>query len=113
MYSKPLSESDSEELAALNCAVDEAIKARTDWLDSKMEQYAECKIGDTVLCRHEYSDIYLPIGKVSRFYRYWAGRNALHDTSLEIHVEFETRKNCFDNSSRGGLGLLKFESGDV
>jgi len=86
------------ELAALNAAVDAALKARKDWMDAHMEAYSEFKVGD------EIYDIRTGerMGVVSKLYRYQARHNPIYDTSMSVDVEFTNNGWCFDNTSRYG-----------
>jgi hypothetical protein len=94
---EPLSDDDRKRLDELNNAVKVAIETRRDWLDSKMPEYAEMQIGDDVYDL----DSCVKVGKVSELYRYWRDRDkGVRDDSLSIEYEFETRPNCFDNTSR-------------
>ena len=90
-----MNDKDKQELDGLNTAVDLATEERTKWLDDKMPEYADIAIGE---------DIYdissgRRLGTVSRHYRYHAG-DLRFDTELSINYEYETSKNCFDNTSR-------------
>ena len=86
---------DEKKLSELNKAVDDALSARTKWLDEKMEEYAGIKVGE---------DIYdlrtgMRLGTVSKLYRYWAGQNPLFDTALNINYEYRERRFVFGNTS--------------
>jgi hypothetical protein len=95
MFTKQLSTEDAAELSALNEAVNSAIAARTQWLDSKMAEYSLAQVGDEVF--GEQGNV---LGTVSRLYRYHAKHEPMHDTNLCVELEFETRPGCFDNTSR-------------
>jgi len=99
---KPLSDDDRKRLDELNDAVKAAIETRRDWLDSKMPEYAEMQVGDDVYDL----DSCVKVGKVSDLYRYWRDQDeGVRDDSLSIEYEFETRPNCFDNTSRQPLAV--------
>ena len=94
---------DEVKLDALNKAVTDAIQERREWLDKKMAEYAEVKIGE---------DIYdltngVKLGPVSGYYRYWRDQHdGILDKSLSIEYKIETSPNCFDNTSRYGHILV-------
>lgn len=92
---KSLSDADREKLNALNRIVDDAIDARTAWLDSKMSEYSPFQVGDDI-----YSmDTLRKLGRVSRLYRF-KGNGRHCDDSLNIDVEYNIGGNGFDNTSR-------------
>ena len=76
----------SDEVKRMTEAIEQAIAARTAYMDANMEKFCGLKVGE---------DIYdivsgIRLGKVSRLYRYWSGRNPSHDTSMSVSVEYET-----------------------
>lgn len=97
----------SDELAALNKAVDDAIARRTAWMDKHMPAFASCKIGEEIFNRKTGQRL----GVISRMYRYWGPfsggepRDVRFDRSMSVEYEFETSPRCFDNTSRFGGSL--------
>lgn len=93
---RTLSVCDKERLKELNKAVSSAIAIRREWLDSKMPEYADMQIGETIYDL----ELCVPVGEVSKLYRVWQDRDeGVRDTSLSIEYEFETSPRCFDNTS--------------
>lgn len=88
-------EEDRLKLNELNRKVEDAIQERSDWLDSKMDEYAEIKVGeeiwDLVECKK--------LGVVAKLYRYF-GDDRSKDKHLSIDYEYQTGECCFDNTSR-------------
>jgi hypothetical protein len=84
------------DLARLNKAVEAALAERKAWMDSHMPDYAKYKIGE------ELFDLKTGerLSVVSSYYRYWSGHNPSLDTTMNIEYQFETSRNCFDNTSR-------------
>jgi hypothetical protein len=97
MSQRYLTDAENEELRKLTEAIDDALKARTEWLNAKMVETSDLKIGD---------DIYdcstgIRLGKVTKLYRYWQGQgNQLLDTGPHCHYEYETETQLCDNTSR-------------
>lgn len=85
------------ELAALNAAVEAAFKARKEWMDAHMADYAICKIGEELVDLNTGRNF----GKVAEFYRYHANDQE-YDTSMAIHYRFESGDNT---SSRPGISF--------
>lgn len=100
MSQRPLYEFEQEYLDTMNKAVADAIAARTMWLDAKMVETSELKIGD---------DIYdirsgKKLGVITGLYRYQARQNRLLDTSIYCDYEYQTEPGIIDNtSSQPGL----------
>ena len=95
-----LSPEDQGRLDYLNQAIEDAIRERTSWLDSKMEEYADLQIGDDIYNLNSGKKA----GVVTALYRLNSGRR--RDGYMEVNYKFETSPNCFDNTSRqpGVLG---------
>lgn len=94
---RQMTESDQKQLEDMNMAVKEAIRLRREWLDRKMEEYADVKVGEVL---YELGSGQ-PVGVVSRLYRYWQDRDeGVRDTHLDVNYEYNTGGNCFDNTSR-------------
>ena len=99
----PLTEDKAAILAALNKAVDDAIEARTKWLDEAMPTHATVKPGEELwdLSRMR------PLGVVTGLYRFQAtAGSALYDRSLDIEYKFREAGNfgmCIGNTSGASL----------
>jgi hypothetical protein len=83
-----------DEISRLNKAVDDAIKNRAAYFDSKMAEFADVKIGEKA---YDSDGNYL--GVVTEYYRYQALHNPLYDTSLSISYRFDNG----DNTSRRSI----------
>jgi hypothetical protein len=93
---RPLTEGERAELARLSAAIEEAIRARTAWLDAKMVETSTLKVGDEI-----YDvDSGVMVGTVRGLYRYWQDRNDLLDTGYYCHYEYRTPGGSNDNTSR-------------
>ncbi len=104
MNQRPLTKDEEAELAVLNAAVTAAIDARRKWLDAKMVECSSLKVGDDIYDLNSGQRL----GRISRLYRYWQDCDeGVRDDSPHCHYEFETSRNCFDNTSRHG-GTLSF-----
>jgi len=92
-----LTNEDKNILHQLNIDVINTIKKRRDWLDSKMQEYAEMQIGDNI-----YNlETGLPVGIVSKLYRLWRDTDeGFRDKVLEINYEYRTKQGWYDNTSR-------------
>lgn len=111
-----MKEQDIVKLNKLNKRVEEAIKERSEWLDSKMPEYAKVQVGE---------DIYdlkfgVKLGVVSEHYRYWKDMGEdVRDNYLEINYEYNTGGNCYDNTSRGHVlvgtkdDLIKYKEAEL
>ena len=84
-----LTNEDKNILQQLNIDVINTIKKRRDWLDSKMQEYAEMQIGDNI-----YNlETGLPIGVVSKVYRLWRDTDeGFRDKVLDINYEYKTKQ---------------------
>ena len=91
-----MTDDDNKALALLNEAVTAAITARTVWLDERMPNYAEFKIGEELYDL----DTGKRLGTVCGYYRYDANHNVLRDTSMDIDYKLHVRDNIYDNTSR-------------
>lgn len=91
--SKEIQKLDAE-LAALNTAVDEAIRLRSEWMDRHMVDYAEHPIGAELYNQSTGQRL----GKVVEHYRYHAGRDPIYDRTMSIEYRFDNG----DNTSRYG-----------
>jgi hypothetical protein len=88
-----------EELQRLNQAVEDAVKARTAWMDAHMPDYAVVQVGEEL-----YDREYRLRGIVSRHYRYHGdGRDWRYDTSMSISYEYKTRDGSNHNTSGQGM----------
>ncbi len=83
----PLTEAENEELRALLKARDDAMAAKTAWLDRKMLEHSTLKVGDDMFDL----DTGECLGKITKLYRYWSpdaqGRRD-NDTSIYCDYEF-------------------------
>ena len=88
------------ELAALNAAVESAVRARRAWMDQHMADYAKFKVGDELIDMNTGRFI----GTVCELYRYWGGRDDRYDTSMDIDYKYREPSpdgyNFVDNTSR-------------
>lgn len=92
-----MKEQDRLKLDELNKRVEDAIKERRKWLDSKMPEYAKVQVGEAIYDLNKG----IKLGVVSKHYRYWQDRDeGVRDTSLDINYEYNTGGNCYDNTSR-------------
>jgi hypothetical protein len=96
MTQRLLTEDEQSELDTLNASVKEAIEKRRAWLDVKMVETSDLKVGD---------DIYniskgIKVGVVTSLYRYWNNRNDLLDNNYRCSYEYRTSPNSIDNTSR-------------
>ena len=89
-------------LASLNQSVDEAIKARKAWLDSKIVEVSKLHVGD---------DIYnletgRRLGTVTNLYRFWEDADeGVRDKYLSVDYQYcedldDPRGKSYDNTSR-------------
>lgn len=98
---KTLTTEDRRTLEELNAAVIASIKARREWLDSKMAEYAEVQVGEDLYNLNTGERL----GKVAGFYRFWADRdNGVRDDIMDINYRYETAPNCYGNTSGFGSG---------
>jgi|ERR1700734_2280035 len=98
------------ELAVLNAHVNEAVGARTAWMDAHMDDYADFHVGDVLYDRNGDR-----LGPVTRLYRYWGGlhgpRDPQYDTLMSVDYEYLDREfgnGCRvvkNTSSQPGLNL--------
>jgi hypothetical protein len=65
------------ELAALNAAVNDALRKRREWMDKHMTDYAKFQVGDELVDMRTGR----VLGTVCELYRYWGGRDDRYDTS--------------------------------
>jgi hypothetical protein len=93
---KEMSKTDRNKLARLNCDIDDAIKRRTKWLDSKMSEYSDIQVGDTIY-NIQTKEL---LGIVTKLYRYQTNQNVIYDTTLSICYEFRRYDDIIDNTSR-------------
>ena len=94
---RELTNAESQELAELNAAVNEALKRRRSWLDDKMLECSSIKPGDPL---YDFKSGRF-LGRVTKLYR--RRRNyeeGVLDTSHYCHYEYMTGPNLFDNTSR-------------
>ena len=91
-----LTTEEQAELDALNAAIKTAIETRRAWLDAKMAEISRLKVGDEIFDL----DTGRSLGKVTRPYRFWAGRDDLLDDSVSCNYEYETSRGNIDNTSR-------------
>jgi hypothetical protein len=99
MTTFPIDPALQAELAALNAAVDAAVKARTEWMDAHMEAVSSVKVGDELYHR----DTGRMVGVVTRLYRYHGDqKDWRYDTSMSVEAEYlmTGMPNCYDNTSR-------------
>lgn len=94
---RPLTEAEDLELAALNEAVNAALRARRDWLDAKMAECSALQPGDDIYdIRKGYK-----VGTVRKLYRFHRDRDeGIRDRSHYCSYEYETSPRCYDNTSR-------------
>lgn len=92
---RPLTDEERSELDALNEAVQEAIDARREWLDTKMHEVSALKVGDDIYDTRSGQKL----GVVSKLYRYHADQNPLFDTHVSVNYQYETGSRCFSNTS--------------
>jgi hypothetical protein len=110
-----LNNDDNACLDELNKCVDDAISRRKDWLDSKMAQYAEFKIGDPIFDL----DSSARVGFVTEYYRFRSDNDkGVWDTSLTIDYTFQTggfdsNVKSFDNTSRQPRALGTKEQAEL
>jgi hypothetical protein len=91
------------QLDALNAGVVAALAARKAWMDARMEDFSNFKVGDEVYDAKTGA----LLGVVSKLYRYWGNRDPRYDTQMSIEIEYlqDGTTNCYDNSSRhAGVG---------
>lgn len=97
-----MTDEDAEKLKLLSAAIDDAIAARSAWLDEMMPKYAEYKIGEELF----NLDTGVCLGTVHSYYRYWTEQNPLYDKYLDIEYKLHVNKNpygyehLYDNTSR-------------
>lgn len=91
---RPMTPEDRLTLKALNKAVDDAIEIRTKWLDEKMYEYSEFKIGDQIFDNENRF-----LGVVTGLYRYQSSQNKLYDTDLDIDYRYKGNNGYEDNTS--------------
>ncbi len=82
-------------LIEMNKNIANLIKARGEYLDSKMPIIAKFKIGEIIYDL----DKGVALGTVRSYYRYWKDRNPLLDDLICIEYEYETSHRCFSNTS--------------
>jgi hypothetical protein len=95
MNNRPLTDSEKSELDSLNKAVNDSVMRRKLWLDTKMFEVANLKIGD---------DIYnittgQRLGVVSGIYRCHEG-DQRYDNNVSVNYQYCVGNNCHDNTSR-------------
>lgn len=83
-------------LNELNNEVAVVLAKRRAWMDAHMAEFAKVPIGEDIYDL----DTGQRLGKVIKHYRYWADRDPCHDTSMDVHCEYNTHGNCYDNTSR-------------
>ncbi len=84
------------DLAALNAAVTAALKARRDWMDAHMQDYARYQVGEEIFDMATGRRL----GVVSELYRYQSDQNPFYDTHMSVDYQYNKGGNCFDNTSR-------------
>lgn len=100
MTHRQLTDSERQELDALNDAVTSAIATRRAWLDAKVLECSTIKPGDMLyeVCSG------MELGRVSKIKRFWRDRDeGVRDTSPSCFFEYETSPGSFDNTSRQSL----------
>ena len=96
MSQTQLTKEERLELAVLQAALDCAMTAKLEWLDRKMVEHSNLKVGD---------DIYdlstgLCIGKVTRIYRYWREQRRFDlDDTIDCDYQFGVPGGYTDNTS--------------
>lgn len=86
-----------KDLHVLNADVTRVLAKRKSWMDAHMPDFAKVQVGEEIYDL----DSGKRLGVVSKLYRYWDGqRNPLYDTGMDVHYEFNTGSNIFDNTSR-------------
>lgn len=91
---RDLTEAEEAEIARLNKAVDDVVKARTEYLDRLMVEKSLAKVGDEIYDTKTGEKL----GVISKIYRYHQG-DYKYDTGCYCDYEYETSRNCFSNTS--------------
>jgi hypothetical protein len=78
----------NDRLEIFNNEVESLLKKRKDYLDKKAIELSKVKIGEDLYDLKTFKKL----GKVSEIYCY-------SETCFDISYQYETSKNCFDNTS--------------
>lgn len=77
------------ELTNLNRAVEDAVRARTAWMDAHMPDFSRVQVGEELF---DAANGYRRLGIVHKLYRYWGGgRDWRYDTSMDVNYEYVDR----------------------
>lgn len=91
------------EMKRLNQAVDDAVAARTTWMDAHMADYARHRLGD-VLYNLENGQ---RVGVVSSLYRFHADDQRFdRSMSVDYRIQVDDYGTCFDSTSSQPLRRL-------
>lgn len=111
-----------KELKKLNKAVEKAHKARKEWMDAHMEDFADYKIGEKLYLTSTGECL----GTIKSYYRYFEKHNESFDTSMSIDYEVvrwrdfcgnryyekpsdvQVRKELDNTSRLGGMAGITF-----